>query len=188
MDEEALALSEKLARTLDEEPEPVRIGDLTVDAKTGEILDWPEDVNIDRFEWLTWKAVEAERNIDGWKQALALYKQALGKLLDEAGTKALPTVYGTVRWKQRDNSEAPVERVPELAKTHELSTDALLLLYGCASRLSVSRLRALRGIDASLAPAIGELIEEKQSKPWVQIDNPRGAAPDIERGKEGAKA
>ena len=181
--EQALAVSEELAQTIDESPDPVRIGDLVVDGKTGEILEWPEGISQDRFDWITNQARQAEDNMKGWERALILYKLTLGQLLTESGKKSLPTPYGTPRWGQRDNTQAPVERVPEIADKHELGTEALLFIYGCASRLSVPRLRELKRMYPKLAPAIDDLIEPGMSNPWVQIDKPRQVAPEIERVK-----
>lgn len=158
-----------------------KIGDLVIDEETGEVLEWPEGVSGDKISALILRAVQARRNREGWEQAEALYKRAIGDQLSRAGVKAAKTQWGTASW--RAPQPSPVgraDRLEAIAELHELTGTDLLLIYSCGTHIDGKRLLLLAEKVPSLAKAITEMIEWRETKVHVRIDPPREAAPEIE--------
>lgn len=157
----------------------VKIGDVIIDEQTGEILECPEGIG-DRMEWLTHLAVEAKDQEKTWASAGGMYRQAIGKLLDEAGQKRIATEYGIPGWRARLDRRAKPDNLPELIKEHELSEGQVNAVFTTARELDVGRLDILVKQGVIPAPVARGLTTEKESS-WVQIDVKRKAAPEVER-------
>jgi len=163
---------------LDEMRGAVKIGDLLIDEETGEVLEWPEGVSGDKFEWLTLRAKQAQANIDGWKAVEAHLRRALGHMLGDQ--RSIKTAYGTPRWASRVDRIAKPERVPKVVQEFELSREGELAIWMTAKELDPKRIDVL---PEELVPAEAKrlLVEDVPRGPWVQIDPPRAAPPEIER-------
>lgn len=156
--------------------EATKIGDIIIDEETGEILQMPEGIG-DPLEWFTHLANEANAASNAWKATAGMYRQAIGRLLDQAGVKSMKTQYGTPGWRGRLNRKGRPERLPEVTEQYELSRDQQNAILGCASALDAKLLDALEGVPQE---AKSDLIEVSESS-WVQITPPRPAPPDVEK-------
>lgn len=157
----------------------VKVGDIVVNEETGEIVEWPEGAG-DRLEALVMRCRQAQENADGWKQAEAVLKRAIGRLLDEAGVKSLTTAYGTASWRSRTDTRLPLRDFAEYAHKVELPRADVLAVVAVLGALPVSK-----DTEAALKETLGSdvdwLVTRSPSAPWVQIDRPRTAPPRIER-------
>jgi hypothetical protein len=156
--------------------EAVKIGDLIIDEETGEILEMPEGAG-EPLEWLTHRANEARAASKAWEGIGGMYKKAIGQLLIKAGVKSMRTQYGTPGWRGRLTRTGRPERLPEVAKEHELSRDQQNAILGCASALDAKKLDALEGVPKE---AKAGLVDESESS-WVQISPATPQPPEVER-------
>ena len=159
----------------------VKVGDALVDEETGEVLEWPEGISSDRFEWLTLQAIRAQQNIAGWEQNLGILKRALGWMLSKADQRAIKTQYGTPRWASRVDREARPERVPQVLEAFEIPRETEMLIWMCAQKLDPKKLTELEANGVLPEGVARALIEDKPRGPWIQIDSPREQPPVIER-------
>lgn len=165
------ALADELA-----EGNVVSLDGLLLNDVTGEITAMPDGAG-DRMEYLALKKLQAKRNIEGWQQAIALYDQAVDRLLTQAGVKSVKTPYGTLSWQQQTRESASAERLRQFISQMEPPlADELTLWRTLAKTLDAKSVR----LSALLKDDEKELlIERKDTKAYIRLDPPRTAAPDI---------
>ncbi len=149
---------------------------LVFDPETGEILEWPSG-SIDRMEYLIAQDIEADRNIAGWKMHQGRLRQNIGKMLDEAGIRAVTTPKGRAMWVSRTDRYGRPERLPALVQEFELSRDQEFAILSTAKSLDPKALEALNGLVSTEICAM--LIETVEREPHIRIDPPRRTAPDV---------
>jgi len=169
------------ARTLREELHDVaKLGDLLIDTETGEVHEWGE-VSGDKFEHLTLQAMKAQANIAGWEQALAIYKRALGRMLDQADQRSIRTPYGTPRWASRVDHVANPDRVPQVVEHFELGREIEGLIWMTAKALGHRKLQEMADNGIFGQDVVRALVEDVPRGPWIVIDPPKEQAPEIIR-------
>lgn len=154
----------------------IKIDDLVIDEETGEILETPEGIG-DPLEWLTHRANEANAASNAWKAASGMYKKAIGELLNQAGVKSMRTQHGTPGWRGRLTRTGRPERLPEVAKEHELSRAQENAILACAKTLDAKLLDDLENVPKEATRA---LIDESETS-WVQITPSKPTPPEIEK-------
>jgi hypothetical protein len=149
----------------------VEVEGLLIDEDTGEVLDWPEGVTGDRFEWIKSRMIEANAQKTRWDQLCGYYKQALGRMLDEMGVKK----HEGVQWvaPQERPWIDPVKLGVWLSET-EVPIPMRLAVYDRATKALDA------GIVRDMLPDL-DIIEYKASKPYIRFDTPQRAAPEIRR-------
>jgi hypothetical protein len=67
--------------------ETANVDGLLVDLETGEILEFPEGITGDKFEWAKHKLLQAQEQEKVWKARVQIFKSSLGKMLIDMGVK-----------------------------------------------------------------------------------------------------
>jgi hypothetical protein len=164
----------------------IKIGDVIIDEETGEILAMPEGLG-DPLEWLTHKAKEANEASKAWAAQKGMYHAAIGRLLAEAGVKAMKTSHGTPMHMTRTDRRASGDAVHRAIAEHELSPMQQRAIFLCAASYNVKELEALRTGDGDNVRAVtvpDEVIDgmiETSVSAWVQVRPPTPNPPPAER-------
>jgi hypothetical protein len=151
----------------------IKIGDVIIDEETGEILAMPEGLG-DPLEWLTHKAKEANEASKAWAAQKGMYHAAIGRLLAEAGVKAMKTPHGTPMHMTRTDRRASGDAVHRAIAEHELSPAQQRVIFLCAASYNVKELEALitgDGVGHGItipSEVIDGMIETSVSA-WVQV-------------------
>lgn len=169
------------------EQETVVIGDLVIDAESGEVLTLPDEGRADKVAWLTRQLVDAMRMIKAWEAARDGYKRALARAMDEAGVNVLHTPEGTVSRRSRVDRKGDPARIPDVLAAFELSRNQMTAIWECAAALDAARLDALADAGAIPRGAAEALIVERTSS-WVQASAPRKLPPATTRTRKDAEA
>lgn len=160
------------------------VDDLVIDEDTGEVLEWPQELRDlpGKAEYLAMRLEQAEDAYKVWRQYAGYLKQALGRLLDDAGVDSLRTAYGTVRWVAAVTRTGRVERLPQVERDYELSREQVGMILACAKSLDADLLEGLKQSPqfAGCEDAIAALIEERTAR-YVRRYPARRLPPEIRR-------
>lgn len=155
----------------------LRIGDLVIDADSGEILS-EENYALDQLALFL---KDGQEQVKAWEAYVGAIKSAIGRKLDEAGVRQVVTPYGTATWRMQVRKSAPTAALDELAHHLELPAAEHLAILECAESLNVKRLESLRcAVSVRVDEIVDALIQEKAIH-YVQLMPLRKAAPVVER-------
>lgn len=148
---------------------------LLIDADTGEIIEWPEGVTTDRFEWMKQKMIEAGAQMRRWEALGGFYKQALGRMLDQMGVKKHEGVQWVAPGPRRVLD--PI-KMADWMLSCEVPADIQLKVY----RETVKAVDAAVVVDIFRDDSLAALVEERPSKPYIRFDVQARSAPSIHKG------
>jgi hypothetical protein len=159
-----------------------RVGDLLIDEATGEILEWPADVAVDRWEWLGRQAAEARAQENAWKAAGGFYRRLLLGHLD---AEQLDRFVGeTVRFGRRngrDNRVGDPAKLDAVREQFELTRTHLKHIRGTANRYNRKDLDALEKRGQLPEGVTEALTSGRIGDAYAQVDLVRKEAPVVEK-------
>jgi hypothetical protein len=151
---------------------PVRVGGLTIDAETGEVLSTSDAAEEDQVAELTRMCAEAQRAMREQETVYNAARAALQRILTESGRQSVTTAYGTPTIRRQTRRSGRPDRVLDAVCRYELSRDQEQVIWQTATGLDAKELDALVEAGVLPADAVADIVETK-AVAYVQLVSAR---------------
>lgn len=155
-----------------------RVGDLIIDQDSGEILEWPVDLKVDRWEWLARQAAETTAQEKAWKAAGGFFRRLLlGYLEAEQLDRYTGADVKFARRNGQDRRWADPAKLDEVKERYELTRSQLIAIRSTANRYNKKNLQALEERGKIPKGTTEALLSGTIGDPFVVVDRVKKQAP-----------